>query len=218
MALFRVGNGQGKGMSLSFVVGSNPVSAHLFTFFQVGAFFDKYVYKILTRMEVLRMLYALRKDTDELCLCPYCGALLQLDSHTTELDHVMPRHLWSYYRDLVAFKIKIQGPYRNYRRPEDSPKNLIYCCSTCNKKKSDLFSVPNWQHEGWYAYWGEFDLHHYAMHFYAWHEVYIAYLMKLKYDPSSNSYVKNNCDMLVESIVTFKREYLWRLTTKNWRF
>lgn len=86
------------------------------------------------------MLYALRKDTDELCLCPYCGALLQLDSHTTELDHVMPRHLWSYYRDLVAFKIKIQGPYRNYRRPEDSPKNLIYCCSTCNKR-SRIYSA-----------------------------------------------------------------------------
>lgn len=29
LVLFRVGNGQGRGMSLSFVVGSNPTSTHL---------------------------------------------------------------------------------------------------------------------------------------------------------------------------------------------
>lgn len=164
------------------------------------------------------MLLALRKIDDTKFLCPYCGALLERDDKNTVIDHIVPRNAWKGFRTTVRYDERVHGVMGRYPCPEGDPKNLIYSCYGCNRSKSDLFIIPNWDKFGMFKLWGMHDLRLHALFFYNWSDIFMEFYNREKFSYPKNSWNRRHCEEVVDNIKAFREEFEYRNKNDIWMF
>lgn len=161
------------------------------------------------------MLLYRHTDDKAFCLCPYCGKLIKPSSKGCARDHIVPKALWDKFKTTTRFKEYMCG-YMPHPLPEENSRNLIYCCQSCNRRKSDALYIPDWVKGGKFERWSPIDLKEHALYFYKWVDLFIEHYARQKsiyrYDRSYVIY----CTNVLDSLREFKVQYNARLSEDHW--
>lgn len=147
-------------------------------------------------------------------MCPYCGRMLEENYifYSTK-DHILPKHLYRLIMDAM------DGKYSRDEIRRNDPRNIIQCCSLCNREKSGSLCIPDWSVKGMFRYWDLPKLKDYAEYFYMMYDGIVKVLetsiidVRYKSKLSSSYFSGCKCIMFMED---FRAEYEYRLANNYW--